>query len=83
MNDDIKIRIHVTKGTLVLAELHSAIDDGRHEFVFAQPIAYNGRHFGGFAVECWLDREPRHITYKRHPHEHDEVPALAPPALIR
>lgn len=63
MNDEIKIRIHITKGSLVLAELHSTVDNGRHEFQFAQPIDANGRHFEGFAVECWLDREPRHIVY--------------------
>jgi len=63
MNDEVKIRIHITKGTLVLAELHSSVDGGRHEFRFAQPIRVDGKHFEGFAVECWIDQEARHVTY--------------------
>ena len=68
MNDEVKIRIAITKGSLVLAELHSVIDGGRHEFVFAQPIRTDGgRHFEGFALECWLDREPRLVAYGERP----------------
>lgn len=66
MEDDVKIRIHITKGTLVLAELHSVVDGGRHEFRFARAISANGRHFDGFAVECWLDQEARHVSYREH-----------------
>lgn len=66
MNNDVKIRIHITKGDLVLAELHSVVDGGRHEFTFASPIrTATGRHFEGFAVECYLDREVRHVLYER------------------
>lgn len=65
MNDEVKIRIHITKGSLVLAELHSTIDGGRHEFTFSQPINVQGRHFDGFAVECYLDRETRHVVYDK------------------
>lgn len=65
MEEEVKIRIHITKGSLVLAEMHSVVDGGRHEFVFAQPIMANGRHFEGFAVECWLDREARHVSYEK------------------
>lgn len=75
-NDEIKIRIHITKGSLVLAELHSLVDGGRHEFVFSQPIRTDaGRHFEGFAVECWLDQTARHLTNLRH----DERPQLELP----
>jgi hypothetical protein len=63
MNDEIKIRVAITKGSLVLAELHSVVDAGRHEFVFAQPINIRGRHFEGFALECWLDQNGRHVAY--------------------
>lgn len=63
MNDDVKIRVCITKGSLVLTELHSTLDGGRHEFEFAQPLHANGRCFTGFAVECWLDQDPR--TYLR------------------
>lgn len=62
MTEETKIRIHITRGSLVLAELHSSIDGGRHEFVFAQPIRVDGRFFNGFSVECWLDQEARHVT---------------------
>lgn len=65
MNEDTKIRIHVTRGSLVLAELHGSVDGGRHEFVFSTPISVGGRNFQGFAVECWLDQEPRHIRYQQ------------------
>lgn len=64
MNDEVKIRVMVTKGSLVLAELHGTIDGGRHEFVFSQPIRTDaGRSFEGFALECWLDRAARHVAY--------------------
>lgn len=64
MNDEIKIRVAITKGSLLLGELHSTVNGGRHEFVFAQPIRTDsGQHFEGFALECWLDREARHVTY--------------------
>ena len=70
MNDEIKIRVMVTKGTMVLAELHGLIDGGRHEFVFSQPIRTDsGRSFEGFALECWLDRAARHVVYNEQPAE--------------
>ena len=65
MDDEVKIRIHITKGPLVLAELHSTVDGNRHEFTFAQPISVRGRHFDGFAVECYLDRETRRVVYEK------------------
>lgn len=69
-NDEIKIRIHITKGSLVLAEFHNIVQNGRNEFVFSQPVRTDdGRHFEGFALECWLDRTARHITYKEFEHE--------------
>ena len=74
MNDDVKIRIHITKGSLVLAELHSKVDGGRHEFRFSQPISVEGRHFDGFAVECYLDQETRHVAYDERPERRIELP---------
>jgi hypothetical protein len=68
MNDEIKIRIAVTKGSLLLAEMHSVISGGRHEFVFQQPIRTDsGRSFEGFSLELWLDREPRLVTFSERP----------------
>lgn len=62
MNDEVKVRVFVTKGTLVLAELHSEVTPGIHEFVFQQPIRTPaGRHFEGFSLDLWIDQEPQHV----------------------
>lgn len=63
MNDDVKIRIFITKGDLVLHEMHGSVDGGRHELQFGQPVDIGGRQLYGVSVECWLDCDPRHLRY--------------------
>lgn len=65
MNDEVKIRIFVTKGDLVLHEMHGSVDGGRHELRFGQPVRCANRELYGVSVECWLDAEPRHLRYSR------------------
>lgn len=61
-----RIYVIVQQGHTRLAEMVTNVSDGRHEFVFSQPMKVNGRHFEGFALECWLDKEARHVAYHEH-----------------
>lgn len=64
MNDELKIRIFITKGNLVLHEMHGSVNGGRQELRFGQPVRCADRSLYGVSVECWLD-EPRHVSYRQ------------------
>lgn len=60
-----KVLVHVTvtENDIVIANMTTNVNGGRHEFTFSQPITVDGRHFEGFALEMWLDQEARKIVY--------------------